>query len=182
MSKAGTKDQPQGWKAEAGSRRWFWQMRLLNFTLWVTPLLTAIVCAQAAGVAGVKDPSVFARMVHVVPWFVVGVVAATFAHALWRIEVNMEGNSAHPYTDKDAAIFNRATWIQAIAGVVVVLGGLGGVPTYMLLTHMKDSEVLYGDAVYGPMVTIALLGMMTKTTQTLYKRGRQAYEELEKGV
>jgi hypothetical protein len=166
---------------ETGSRKWFWQLRIMRLGLWLAPLFVLAVAQQSWSRPGVEDPSLLTRATHGVPWVLAAIVVAVFCHALWRIEVNMAADK-HPFTDKDAAVFRRAGFIQAVTGLIVVIGGFIVLPSFMLATGKENADVQYIDAIYAPMALIIITGALTMTTDTVYKRGRKAYEELEKGV
>lgn len=173
---------------EVGSRGCFWRMRTTHFALWGAPLLVLLVAIRAWQDPGVADPSLLARLTHSVPWVMVAAVVGLSAHALWRIEVNINADK-HPFTDKDAKVFRRALIIQTIVGLLLVIGGSIVYPAVMLIADVQNESVRYVDALYAPTITVTVMSALLGTTYSLHKRGRKAYEnltkaqaELEKGV
>jgi hypothetical protein len=188
MSETGTTKRPRG-QAEPGSRMWFWQMRILNIHLWITPLTLLAVAAVMYRTPGVENPSVGERMMFSLPWIAVAVGAGALAYALWRIEVNMEGGK-RPFTQKDEMVYKRATIVQIVLGGAVMLSFL--VIIFYVLIHQvlvqaepesfEDQFWPIINAMYPPLGAIYLVGMFTQTLKRVHTKARAYYEELEEGV
>lgn len=193
MSEAGTKERPlykSRWlrwanPAEKGSKKWFWQMRIVNIHLWLTPLIVMATALVQFRWPAVKNPSTVDRLVFSLPWVGVGVTAAALAYALWRIEVNMEGGK-RPFTAKDAAVYKQAMMLQVIVSSIVMMGFL--VYMFYALLHMptkggvEDRMWSILDAMYAPLAAMYLLLMFTQTMRRTHTKAHEYYEELEKGV
>lgn len=176
--------------ARPGSRGWFWQMRLLNIHIWLTPpviLTVALFEYQAPG--GARDAALNDRLMFSLPWVAVTVGASALAYALWRIEVNMEGDR-RPFTEKDEKIYQQALGVQAVAASTVLLAFI--IRLFYILFHglgahvdpdaVSDQVSSLFVAAYPAVGAVYLVGMFTRTLKRTHAKARAYYEELEKGV
>lgn len=185
MSDAGSKPPSKDDQrmAEPRNRRWFWQMWMVNATLWAAPLFVLLTGLVQFRWPAVADPHLADRLMFSLPWVAVAVSAACVAVVLWRIAVNMEGGE-QPFREEDGSAYMGAAIIETGMLAAVLLGFLVTL-IYGTLTdpaaNDKDLWTLV-DAFYGPMSAILLLSMFTYVLRRMHIKAREAYEELEKGV
>lgn len=174
---------------EKGSKAWFWQMRVLNIHIWLTPLIVLAVAATQFRWPGVVHPTVADRLLFSLPWVSVAVSAVALGRALWRIEINMEGGE-RPFTEKDSQVYASAMRFEMIMSAIVMLTFLVLI-FYILIRGLESHAYLAGDknrlwttfsAMYPPMGAMYLLMMFTQTLKRTHAKAREYYEELEKGV
>lgn len=194
-----------------GSKSWFWGMRLKNYLFFALPLGGAAVAvfsfirprssvelndAQTKALSEgyelpgdlvgrvtsvnvrLTEPDLLDRLYGSVPTLLIAVAMAYVFHALWRIEINMTADQ-RPYTDKDAATFKRAA-------KVFIIGLFSAIVSLYALGWIKNG---YGNAFDGAdagLVVVLTAGIVVMAlldvTRRMYLKGRQSYEELEKGV
>lgn len=167
-----------------GSRSWWWNMRLKHSTFWFSPSFGLLVAWYHFDQPGSVHHTMLARLVHSVPWVVVAVVLAGLARALWRIEVNMAAWEK-PFTKRDAEVLKKASQLLLAVDGVLLVGGLIVLPFTLLLLDVPLSErrdLNYVNAVWGPLMVITALLMVTESTRRFYGKAKTAYAELEKGV
>lgn len=127
-----------------------------------------------------EDPALAERVLAALPSALLALMVLSIAWALWRIEVNMTaGPHQRPFTQKDERVLARvsrsllAWWFVFL---VVELAGIAGVMT------MLEAEGGY----FGPVgdVTFIIFGLSMLFAQfaRVYRKGRAAYNDLEKIV
>lgn len=167
--------------AEIGSKQWYHSMRALHMALWLAPLLPLIYGKRRAD----WDASIQIILVMMTPWVLTAVVLAMLSHALWRIEVNVAGNSSRPFTSKDSQTFRRAT--AASVGIATFL-------TLFMLTldgwgmTRQQKETVF-DASSATALVLIVVVLVATTMLAIHRKGMQTHEsltkaqvELEKGV
>lgn len=126
-------------------------------------------------------PGIMDRLVAAGPSLAFAVLLTMLAYALWRIEINMSGNR-RPYTEKDQRVFTRALrWVWTGWWVVFGLELLGG-----LWYHYGPTGGWFRAGAHVPLdgLSVVILGLsgIMYVVARMYRTGRKAYEELEKGV
>lgn len=205
---ADTTKKQSGW-LRPGTRKWFWVKRLENSVLFFMPLLLlkltvgefrepggflyvqadqekvivdTLAVSQPADVTSVSlklvDPSIWDRITASLPLLILTVGMACLCHALWRIEINLTAGG-RPYTAKDDKIYKRALLV-ALAALV---GGCftGALPVFLGDGFPEMSSSLSVSLVVGLMMLYGATAAAT-AARRMYIKGREAYEELEKGV
>lgn len=156
-----------------GSRRWFWEMRVVHLSLWLVPLLPLLYAWKKLGVDAGLPVVVFMWT----PAVACTGALAVISYALWRVEVNLAANGAHPFTVKDQNVLSLAAAAPLAPMMLVVLLGLFSVKE---MTHAQVQDSYDAGSVIL-MISLAASVMMA-SMRRIHCRGRHAYEELEKGV
>lgn len=164
------------WHApETGSRRWFWNMRVANMTLWILPVMPI---AYMTGSQRKHDWHGAMTVFYVwAPWVFFTVMLALTSRAIWRTEVNLAANKSRPFTPKDRKALR---WASA-ASV--------GTMTYAVLMSFKHPSGMskddwsdVGDGLTVIMIASLIVSILTASMERMHCKASHAYEELEKGV
>lgn len=166
---------------EVGSRRWYWRMAGARMSLWLLPVLPGVYGTMHTDWGAPRD----AVLAMSLPWYAIAVSLVLMVRALWRIEINIIGNSARPFTEKDGRIFKWA--VSIITGLAVSLA------TFSLFLEFDDLPVQYRDAVSDSLSSSLIVFVVTSsisiTLANIHRKGMATHEsltkaqaELEKGV
>ncbi len=109
-----------------------------------------------------------------------GVIGFTVlaVYSLWRIEVNVAGNRARPFTERDHKFLHITQAVMVGAMLLLLFGLLFLKPTHM---NAAQEEVIYSSNT-GAMITLLVSGILVSTMARIHGKGKAAYDELEKGV
>lgn len=166
---------------EVGSRRWYWRMAVGRMSLWLLPVMTGLYATLHTDWSAPGE----AVLAMALPWYAITVSLMLLVHALWRIEINIIGNSTRPFTEKDGRVFRRA--VSIITGLAVSLA------TLSLFLEFDDLPVQYRDAVSDSLSSSLIVFIVTSsisiTLASIHRKGMATHEsltkaqaELEKGV
>lgn len=195
MSEVKTESQQSRWTrwaaaAPVGSPKWLWQMRILNINIWAAPLIVLGVAAIEFRWPSVAEPSVADRLMFSLPWVGVALGAVALAHALWRIEISVQGDK-RPFTEQDGRVYLGAVYFETITATIT-MGAFIILIFYTLIHGLATGDEAVANAhgrlwvifsaMYPPMGAMYLLSMFTNTLRRVHTKARTYYEELEKGV
>jgi membrane protein YdbS with pleckstrin-like domain len=166
---------------EPGSKRWYREMLLERLGIWFLPLWTAYLTARHVDWSW--GPALIAAVVS--HWVVVTLAFLMVIHAVWRVDVNVEGNSQNPFTEKDHKVLGRALLFTALGGLFVVL-----FPIVLLVVEFTESQreaidISSGSAFIALIAVLAVGGSFHAThkkAMCAWRQLKEARAELEEGV
>jgi hypothetical protein len=163
--------------APVGSKRWFREKRMEHVFLWMMPLMPAGYTLTATGVSMPWQ----ALVATVAPTAIIGAALAYTSYALWRIEVNVAANRAHPITPKDGRVLTKAgKWLVGSGFTALLLSMVAPIALGHHMWHAYRHSI---DTGMNSAILIGLLGSaIVSTMGRIHHKARHAYEELEKGV
>lgn len=163
-------------KPDGDRGRRMWKLRWLNNAVFFVPVWPLLIAVDGSR----EQSDLGGVLLHGVPWVGLALASGILARALWRIEVNLNENE-RPFTERDFLMLRKA--YAACIGVVAGLVG-GYMTTGYLISYVTD-EITRGDlyaASFQPMIVSFMLAAVSACFMRVYARGKQAHEELEKGV
>lgn len=211
MTEADT-EKKQARRPEPGTRAWFWEKRVTHLSLWLTPLIpfftavydfvqpavnTKLSGQQAAAINKayefsdhsastvsrvlviLDNPSLMDRFILAAPMLTATLALVLVSYALWRIEINLAAGG-RPFTAKDQKTLSRANVVAAVGWVFVFMA------TMLTAVWFRKGPAQGFDG-FGPdgdglpLMFLAII-VLVATMERVYKKGKAAYEELEKGV
>jgi hypothetical protein len=180
-----------------GTKKWYWFMRIVNLLLFIVPFypligaVGALVEPQAlvrASTEGVRATSTQGEVSSVIvelahpsfydylllsgPGFIASLGLAAVCRALYRIEVNYNGNP-RKYTDRDLKVLRYAGAVAVLIWLpMVVLALLGTVHFHGAGSPNVSSNI----------TLLIVVSSLMAYMKSHYQRARSFYEEMEKGV
>lgn len=130
-------------------------------------------------VVGLNAPSMLERVTAAAPNLMLAIMVLTLSRALWRIEVNMTaGPHQRPFTEKDQRVLTRVAWSMGVWWLAFIGVEIGGIFVARHLGVTGGWLGSLGDVTLG---TWGLMLLMA-TFARVYRKGRDAYTDLEKIV
>jgi hypothetical protein len=141
--------------------------------MWFLPAMPLLYgCSQARW----SDPRQM-LLVYWTPWVLCSFASVMISYALWRIEVNVAGNRLHPFTPKDQKVLRLAlasTTGVMLAMLVINMIHIGGITA--------EQRTRIDGAVNVVMISMLMASVLMASMERIHVKGKQAYDELEKGV
>lgn len=158
------------------TRRRMWRLRWINNGVFFVPLWPLLIGVDAARAQNTLDGMLLFGM----PWAGLALVSGVLARALWRIEVNLDGN-ARPFTERDLTVLRKAS--AALIGMICgISAGYFIAGNIIARTYGGISEDDLFEAGFTPIIISFMLFAVSACFVRVYAKGKQAHEELEKGV
>jgi uncharacterized membrane protein YfhO len=156
-------------------------MALERLGVWFLPLWAVYLTAQH--VDWDWDPALIAGVVF--PWVVVVLAFLLVTRALWRIDVNVEGNSQNPFTEKDHKVLRDSLLFTSLSGLFTIL-----FPTALLVVEFTGSQreaiELSSDSAFIVLIAVLVIGgsfcATHKKAMCAWRQLKDARAELEEGV